>query len=410
MRQNKWRVYIKPFDVDGALLSDFIEVTEDVLLDSLGKLQQALDSVDYDVGIFRNSSISIKLRNDHGYYSDIDVAQSIFRYKRSGSHVKITYSVQTEPALCGIAILGETILNEGDEHEIFYGLLNDESFAMDIDSQQAAFQVLGRESILDRMKVPVGSLSNGDLISEVVYDCLNDSRVTSLVTLDIANISISTDVEVTDVSKFTNKTIKTAFEELLVAGNSVMYIKNGIIYVKPRTATAAVQAQFYGQASVEGVENIQAIKAIKNGLSRTFNLWRWKDTSLVAEDSSSQTLYGVRDKELNFDWLTDNTDRQTVLTALKNEFANPKTELELYTPFNITLYDLELLDRVTIDYPTVYVEGEQEVPICGIAVCGEAVLPRALWSFTIDDSTPFKIIGKETDMKNGLLKFKLREI
>lgn len=409
MRQDRWRVYIKPFDIDGSYLS-YIDVTDDVAFESVGNITQNLDSADFDVGIFRNSAILIKLRNDHGRYSDIDVEQSIFRYKRSGSLLKITYAIEMEAPLCGVALLGDSYLDDGEEHEIFIGLLNDESLAMDIDQQVVNFQALGRDSILDRMKVPIGSLANGDLISAVIYDCLNDTDLTALLTLSVANITVSTDVAVSDVSKFENKTVKAVLDELLLAGNSVLYVKDGTIYVKPRTATAAVQAAFYGQASNLGAENVSTIKAIKNGLSRTFNLWAWKDTALYAEETTSSGKYGIRRKELSYDWMTNNTHRQTILTNLKGEFGLPKIEFDLFTPLSIDSLDLDLLDRVTIDYPTVYIEGEVEFPICGIAICGDAVLPKALWSFTIDSSTPFKIIGKDIDIKKSEIKFKLREI
>jgi len=405
---NRWRIYIRPFDANGDL-ADWVEVTDDVVENSLGAVQQDLDNVDYNVGVFRNNSVAITLRNDHGRYSDVGVEQSIFQFKRIDSLVKITYEPELEAPLLGSSFLGDVFLSEG-ETEVFFGLLNDESLAMDLDSQQVQFQVLGRESVLDRMKVPYGSLTNGDLISEVIFTCLNDSRVTDLLTLDVGNIDCETDVAIDDVTKFENKTVKTALQELLLCANSVMFIENGTIYVTPRTATPDVKFTFYGQASPNGPENIVTVKGIKNGVSRTFNFWVWRDTSLKSENATSSSLYGVRRKEIDVPYITNNTSRQTILDNLKSEFGNPKMELELTTPFSLSSFAVTLLDRVVIDYPTVYVQTETPAPICGVAICGEVTLPRGLWSFTMDSTRPFKVLGRAIDMKKSQIRFKLREI
>jgi hypothetical protein len=405
---NRWRVYIKPFDSDGNL-ADWIEVTDDVVESSLGVIQQDLDNVDYNVGVFRNNSISITLRNEHGRYSDVNVEQSIFRHKRMDSLVKFTFEPEIEAPYLGASFVGDSCLSDG-ETEIFLGLLNDESLSMDLDAQQVQFQVLGRESALDRMKVPYGSLSNGQLISAVIHECLDDPRVTSLLTLDAGNIDCDTDVAIDDVSQFENKTVKTALQELLLVANSVMFIENGTIYITPRAPTPDVKFTFYGQASPNGPENITTVKGIKNGLSRTFNFWVWRDTSLSSENSSSANLYGVRRKEIDVPYITNGTSRQTILDNLKNEFGNPKMELELATPFNLDTFAVSLLDRVVIDYPTVYVQTETPPPICGIAICGQVTLPRGLWSFTMDNTRPFKVLGRAIDMKKSEIRFKLREI
>ncbi len=83
------RAYIKPFLIDGTY-GEWGEVTNDVIAGSIGSISRALDVSEFDIGVFTNSSVSMELRNDHGRYSDIDSAYSIFRYRRAGSLVRLT--------------------------------------------------------------------------------------------------------------------------------------------------------------------------------------------------------------------------------------------------------------------------------------------------------------------------------
>jgi len=76
------------------------------------------------------------------------------------------------------------------------------------------------------------------------------------------------------------------------------------------------------------------------------------------------------------------------------------------------------LDRVLIDYPTVYLPGEEEIPICGIAEWGDdvdgdpagALMPEALWSFSVSTDEPYKILSKKINTKNQSITFRLRRV
>jgi len=66
---------------------------------------------------------------------------------------------------------------------------------------------------------------------------------------------------------------------------------------------------------------------------------------------------------------------------------------------------------VSVDYPTVVVPWENEpLPICGVAVCGEAVLPIGLWALTIESTTEWKITRKDINFKDRTIVFKIREV
>ena len=72
----KFRVYLKPFNDAGNYVSDYIEVTEDVI--SMGDISWLSDNTDYDVGIFRNAGFNIVMRNDKARYSEAGHYLSIF--------------------------------------------------------------------------------------------------------------------------------------------------------------------------------------------------------------------------------------------------------------------------------------------------------------------------------------------
>lgn len=404
---NSYRVYIKPFDDYGAY-SSWIDVTKDVERDSLGSISSDLDNTEFDIGVYRNSSFRLTFKNEHGKYSDVGSPQTIFRYTRSNSLVKVTWAIHADGTKLGMFKCGTRKISP--EMVIFTGLLSDEGTVMDLDAQKVSFTILGRESRLQKAIVPYASLANGQNLSTVIYNCLNQAEITDLLTVSPSNISLGLDQAIDDVSVLETKTVQEALADLLLAGNSVLYVEDDAIKVAPRTATAAVQFTFFGQASPLGVENVQSIKGIRNGLAKTFNYISWRDTNTVSQDATSVAKYGARKKEVEFPFFTNGTKRQNILDALAAEFKNPKQEFELYSPITYKTLALGLLDRVAIDYPTVYYPQESPLPICGIAVCGEAVLPKVKWAFRLGTDQFFKIIGKSLDAKTSLFKFKLREI
>lgn len=251
----------------------------------------------------------------------------------------------------------------------------------------------------------------GMTAKSVIFAALNQSLISNLLTVSLSNVNPTLNPTLDSTVSLRDKTVQEALNELLLATNSVLYISNDTVFVAPRTESAALKCTFYGQASEIGPENVQAIKKIKNGIARTFNYFTWADDpTATAQDESSVARYGIRKKEIDFAFLTSSVSRLAVTTSLKNEFFSPKQEFDLYTPLTYGTLALELLDKVNVDYPTVYYQTNDPFPICGTAICGEAVLPSALWAFTLSAVDYFKIIGRSIDTKTGLVMFKLRGV
>lgn len=404
------RVFINTFDLLGNY-SGFQEVTNDVDKNSIGTVRQRLDNSAYEVGVFKNTNLNLKLRNDHGKYSDPGVLQSIFVKKRIDSIVKVTWFANDDLPICGSAICGEAML--GDELNVFYGMLNDVASKQDIRDQKIKFSCQGMESLLDRVETNYGSLSGSDVVSDIIYDLLNQSAITALMTVDAGNISVGVDQIPDDITSLEGTTVKGALNKLLEISNSVMYVDvaDQTVYVKPRTPGATLDYTFYGQASSIGSENIVDIKNVRTGLNKTFNYWVWKDTNIVSRDIQSVNDNGVRRREVDSKLFTGTTKRTNVLDNFRDEFKDPKQELELTGILDYDTIQLFLLDKVNIDYPTVFEPAQgSELPIYGTATYGEDKYPLGQWNLTIDTSTEWKVLGRSVDLKKGLIKYDLREI
>lgn len=401
---SRLRIYIKPFDASG-VYAEFIEVTDYVLAPSISTIKREIDATEYDLGVFKNSSISIELANETGRFSTVDVAQSIFNYKRGNSIVKVTWN----PDINEQAIAGSSY-TVGD-YIVYTGLINDDSTTLDLVTHKVKFNCLGFESQLEKMEAPFDDFTIGDTPEEILLSCLNQAPFNTLVTVDALNISCGTNGVVDAIAHYENNTVREVIDELLLVSNSVLYIEDDIVYVVDRTESASLKHTFYGQASNIGIENVQKLSNIREGLNRVFNLITWQDSTEVAREATSILKHGASKKEFESEAYTDTTKRATILTAIKDEFGLPKMELELTTPVKSDRLELKILDKVNIDYPTVFIPAdENQLPLWGKVKWGEFRWPIGAWSLTLTTDIYWKIIGITYDLKKDLITYKLREI
>lgn len=401
---SRTRVYIKPFN-DLGVYTEFIEVTDDVDISGLASIKRGIDSTEYDVGVFKFSSFSIKLANETGRYSDVDVFQSIFRYKRNDSIIKITWNPNADDdAIAGVYI-------GSDDITIFEGLLRDEASKLNIRDQKINFQCLGYDALFDRMEVPFSSLSPGDTFEEILLACTDQAPFNELVTVSASNISVDTNSVTDAVAGLENETVKEALDVILLHSNSILYIDDNVLYIVTRAESASSQYTFYGQASNDGIENIIDMKNIRSGVNRVFNLLTWDDSTESAFDATSQAFYGVRKKAIETDMITNTGKRSTILTNIKDEFKDAKQELNLSTSMEVDRLGLGVLNKVNIDYPTVFVPAdENDLPLWGKVRWGEFLWPIGQWSLTISPTTDYKILQINYNLKRRQIILKLREV
>lgn len=404
------RTFLKVFDASGDYVSEFLDISEDVL--DVGDIQIGIDNTEYDVGSVKNSSLKIKLRNDTGKYSDIDDFLSIFEFSRKNSIVRVEYRKNVDPLIAGFFLPGQKPLD--NNIVIFEGLLNEVTSSSDIKNQFANFTVLGYESVLGETQVPYSSITGTDDYQDIMFACLNQAPFNELVTVNIVNINPGLDIAIDSRDDLENKNVGEVLARLLLDTASVFYIKDGMAIVSNREPTVELKRTFYGQSAIEGVEDILNIPTYRDGVNRVKNFWRWRDTSLKSEDTTSIGIYGSQVRELESALINSasTTKIQSILDDYKDSFKDQKVELDLVVPMKTQYLDLQILDRVKVDYPTVYEAPDGSVIArYGLSVYGEDRYPNGRWNLVIDpDQLAFKIINEKLSPKNKTITFKLREI
>lgn len=406
------RAYINPRD-DSGNFTGFQEVTEDVDFESMGTIKQQIDSNEYDVGVFKFDEFTLKLRNEHGKYSDVDVLQSIFRFRRAGSKFKLTWEPASESAQCGFAVAGASSgATISEEVDILVGVLNDSASRLNITDQKVTFRVLSADSVFPAVEAPFSDINIGDLYSEILLTILDQAEITEYLTVSASNFTLGLDQTIDVVSQYENQTVKEVLDDILFQSNSVLYIKDQTVFIKPRDGGNTALYTFRGQASNNGIEDIINISDVSTGVNQVFNFWTWKGTTLVSKDESSITSNGVRKKEFESDAITNTAKRQAILDAQKTQFRLKKQSFNLTASINPTLLTLAMLDQIRVDYPTTFIPAETdgELPIYGIAVYGESRYGFGQFSITISEDVPYKIMGIDIDTKKQQMKFKLKEI
>lgn len=450
------RVYIKPFAsfdsqlveyIDflgestfklikkGVYADDWIDVTEDISDNQLSQVSLSLDYGDYDVGVFRFNEMQLSLNNKNNRYGNADAFGSIFRYKRTNSLIKITYDVQPLKPICGSVPCG-AIKTFEEEFILFEGVLNDDTYTEDIDSVTARFKILGFDSLYSKTlnyAVLAGGagpshriddiLKNNEAVRTGPLPILSDPTLDLLI-YDLANINpaypdFSVAYPDDDMYPFQGwlwdsgayKNDSENLNDALKANNSVLLIQDRTYIVRDRSPNQADPVfTFYGQQA-SGPENIIELNNIKNGLNRSFNQWAFRTPAdYSVEDETLVQTYGRRSKILEYDMTAvDDEAAYDYLQYMLSEWGEPKVELEVETPMTPKSVDLKILDMVNIDLPSVtYTEDEDSV--YGLAVYGESTYPEEAFSFTVDASRRFKIMGIDYDLSKQTIKFLLREI
>lgn len=405
-----FRFYLS-IPLDNGQYSEFEEITEDVLENSVGNLKQNLSSNEYDIGTIKFNKISVNLRNEKAKYSQANNPLSIFTTKRDESILKIMWDVNEDTIACGNFACGHTYLSH--PVEVYKGFLEDNSSKFDADTQVQTFNFLGLESIIGKVGVNYSSLSVSDDMLTTIYNLLNQEKITKFLTVDPGNISVAHNFVPDNIESLQNKKVLDALDEILFLCGAVLYVENDTIYVSTRDASPTSKFIFYGPSSDLGIENLIDVSSYTLGLNRTFNSWRWKDTAIVQSFADSIDANGFRDKEVDSELVTNTTKRTNILTSLLAEYGFPKIELEIKVPMTTPIIsELFLLDRINIDYPADYRGNEDdELPATyGKAIYGRSSYIQAVSSLIIDVGIDWKILNRNISIKDHIITFKIREV
>jgi hypothetical protein len=194
----------------------------------------------------------------------------------------------------------------------------------------------------------------------------------------------------------------------MLATNSILLIDDSDnIIVRSREPNAATH-YFYGAGDIYGRENIVALKNFNTGVQRSFNSVRIGD-EFALTDENFRTEYGIRQKTLDFPYVTTAATIEDIGTRFLREFKWPKMECEIVVPTRIAS-GVEILDLVSVDFPKVVKPYDQnKIPIAGQAIAGEAVFPHSLGSFSIAPIIKWKVIGITENPSNFETTLKLRQ-
>lgn len=396
---------------EGNIYSDFVEITNDVLESSVGNLKQMLASNEYDIGSIKFNKIKINLRNEKARYSEANNPLSIFNVKRDESIIRIDWDRNEDTIWCGNFPCGLSYLSA--PITVYKGLLEDNSSKFDVEEQIQSFNFLGMESIIGKLQVPFSSLSVLDDAETTIFNILNQPQITKFFTVDQSNISVATNFTPDDIASLENKKSLEALDEILFLAGAVLYIKDDTIFVTTRLESATSKFTFYGPSSDLGIENLHDVSSYTLGLNRTFNFWKWKDSTVTQSFTDSIERYGFRDKEVTSELITNPVTQSAILNALLNEFGFPKVELDITVPmYSPIVNDIFLLDKINVDYPADYRGNEDDkLPATyGTAVYGTDSYIQANSSLIIDVSINWKVLNRNINVKQHTITFKIREV
>ena len=391
--------------------SEFIEITDDVLDSSLANIKQALESDDFDVGKITFDNLRLGLRNEDSLYSEAANASSIFPVKRDASIIKIDWNINSYPEACGNTPCGLTFLST--KRTLFKGLLEENSTTFDVSDQDVTFKLLGIDSIINKEDTPFSSLSVSDNANTLAFKILNQANITQFFTVDIANINCKNNFTPDDISSLEGTKCLESLQDILTLANSIMFVKDDVIYIKERSESATSKFTFFGASSNDGIENIAKISKYGIGLNRTWNVWFWEDDpTLEVSFVDSKATYGTRSKGIQSKLITGSGKILAVLNSYLTEFGFPKTELTLSVPMYTEIVDLGFLDKINIDYPSEVLPSLDDTA----SKYGQAKYDsgfkynKIINSLFISVSTDWKILNKTIQAKKQTIEYKIREV
>lgn len=370
-----------------------IDITDLISRGGIGNLNRQVDDGDFDIGVYTFGYINLKCINHTGKFSDPHDYRSIFQYKRDLAKMDITFF--------------DTV---GNETLRFRGIVNDESTRDDYNSKIVTLRVLSLDSVFRKTIIAGGTVADDNLFSVAVFNILNVTAITTILTLDVANINLDLDLQIDDGEFFSNLTVKDALESLMLASNSVLVVdSNDTIFVRSRLENDVDNPQhlFFGSGDPQGRENILRIIQYNTGFHRAFN------SITIGSDFGEtndiyQPIYGGSQKSLDIPFITDLTKKQQIADKIIEEFGFPKTEMVLEVQSQHAR-EVEMLDSISIDYPkqvTPYTDNT--IPFFGQAIAGEAVAPFVSGGIVIPPGFKWKVIAINENPDKMITAIKVR--
>lgn len=409
MGQMRYYVYFTPIlNAEANTYADEIDVSNKILLSGIGSIRRSIDSSDYDVGLFVFSDLELTGVNSQGYFNDMTDSRSIFKATRDRCKVRVVFENIELVRNSSGTVTSETITDT----VTFRGLINEEATRLDIVRDKIRFKVLSRDSVLRSTKISSGVVTDGMLFSAAFGAILNVPRITSVLNFDEDDVDPFLDLAIDNGSWFDNKPVKQGLDALLLASNSVLLINDdGDMIIRSRVPDETADIiNLYGKNDLHRRENIIDITAYNTGRQRMFNSFVVNGNE--RSNSTFITTFGLRQKSVTFQFMTDTTKEQIIADTLVDEFKTPKIELSVKVATE-TAKTINLLDRVSVNYPLRAEPFENSfLPVIGVTAIGDTdqPLPYTFGSIEIPARLGFKVIEIADNPDNFTSLIKLRQI
>lgn len=369
-----------------------VEITTYVSFNGLQSIKRAIDSTDYYIGIFYYGDIQLKVENVNGMFNDETDFRSIFKFSRDMAKIRVLFT------------------NDDGSTITFRGLINEEATRLDPKTDEVNFRVLSLDSAIRNTNVAGGTVSPGMTVKQALAGILNIPAITSVLNYSDANNNPKNNFKIDVGSGFDDALSSDAVDQLLIASNSVMVIdsnQNIIIRARDSDTTRSI-VNLYGPYDAHRRENIIDLSEYNTGKQRMFNSVLINTTE--EGDTGLEVQYGTRQAKFTFDFITNPATEAAVATELLTEFKVPKIELQVTVPTSV-VQGVQILDRVSLNYPLRLAPSGKFIPIVGVTAIGSATdpLPNTFGSVQINPITAFKVIEIDEDPNSFTTTLKLRQ-
>lgn len=384
-----------------------VDITDYIEEDGLPSVTTFIDSEDYDIGIFSYGSIQFTLDNEKGSFNDYSDPRSLFTYFRDLSKVRMVFR-QYETLRNSEGVVVSTVVTDTT---LFKGLIRDEATRLDPASDRITMEALSLESIISNVRISPGAINDDSMTTTAFLEILDNTKVTSLLTVSSGNIDPDLNLTIDDGGFFDALSGLEAIKTLLTATNSVLLINadNEIVIRNRDVDSDLYTLELYGKNDIHGRENIISLSDYNNGFHRIANSIR--SSRVESNDTGSIDEIGLRQKQIDFEFITTEGTLQTIADRILAEFLVPKIECKVRIPMSIGK-SVSLLQRVTINMPLYIEPSGTFLPVIGGADYGDAAAPYPIeiGSVEILPTTIFKVIEIEHDLAAMETTLKLRQI
>lgn len=394
----RYRVYMTP-RVSQYGYGTEIEVTDHITFDGINQIKRAIDSQDYEIGVYFYGDLELIGSNDNGYFNDETDLRSVFYpFSRDLAKARVVFENTA----------GDTIT--------YYGLVQDAATRVDALNETVTFRVLSLDSIINTTQIAGGTVASGINVKTAILAILNQAAISSVLTILEANINPEVIFTIDLGDAFDDTQTQDALNQLLVASNSIMKItSSGVVTITSRAANNVAALNLYGPYDELRRQNVINIQNYNSGLQRMFTSVAITDGTgavTVFDNIALAQTYGYNQSAIEFDFLSDAGNIALVGKAILAEFSSPKVEMEIEVPTSIAK-NLDLMDLISVNWPLrVTPTIGKMMPVIGTAVIGNSAypLPNKNGSLYVLPNVAFKIIEIDQDPNTFTTILKLRQI